>query len=377
MQRGFDYVQAKIPGWQPSEGQLDTMIIEAAGSEGADIATLTTEVPKTVFRYLGAVLFGIPPIDATSAVATSTWFLTDALGHTIPAGTQVGIADINGDLQPFEVLTDVVVPGGATQTAVGGVVLIASNAGILSSAIGSIGGEVQLLDVFSWVDHITQATISIGGQDAESDDTYLGRLSLNLQTMSPRPILPNDFAILAQNVAGVQRAAVLDGYNTGDGSFGNERMVTIISLDALGNAVSLATRNAISAYLESMRELNYVVHTTDPAIYAIDVTVNFTTTAGYSPTEVAGRVTDAIQNFLDPRYWGISDIDDPNDPKTWNNVTVIRYLELGTAINNVAGVDVVTLLTLGPHSGTLAAQDLVLTGLVPLPNLVTLVVVGS
>lgn len=376
MQKAFDFLATVIPGWTPSESQLDTWVIEAVGNQGADIATLTTEVPKSIYRYFGATLFRVPPLDATAATAASTWFLSDSLGHLIPAGTQVAINDGAGTPQLFTVLTDVIVPGGSSETGVGQVVLIASNPGSASSDIGSVDGIVTLQDTFAWVDHITQTTITTGGQDAETDDDYLDRLTSELQTMSPRPILPVDFSILARNVTGVQRAAAIDGYNPGDMTFGNERMIAIAAVDSAGVAVSSGVKTAIESYLESMREVNFVVNTLDPDSVAIDVTIHFTTLVGYSISDVETRVTTAIQTFLDPAMWGITGNDNPNDPRTWNNTTLIRYLDLANVIKNVSGVDVINLLELGLHGGSLLSTDLDLSGIVPLPALTTLSVVG-
>jgi len=367
MQRAFDYLKTKIPGWQPSEGQLDVWLIEAFGSEASEIAGLASEVPKTVFRYFGSTVMGIPPISATPAVVQSTWFFTDAAGHTIRAGTQVGIRDADDNLIPFYVLVDVIVAGGQTQTAADAVTLVAAIPGANTSGLGSVGGDVELIDPIAWVDHITQSAVTSGGADAESDDDYLSRLSQQLQLMGPRPILPRDFAILARNIAGIQRAAVLDGYNPADQTFNNERMVTVVPVDVAGQPVSAGTKTTLAAYLESLREVNFVVNTLNPTLQEIDVSVTVKVLSGYDPTEVASRVEAAVIAYLNPANWGVSQDDDPNDPQTWVNEQTIYYLELATVINNVAGVDRITALTLGAHGGAQVATDYVLNGVVPLP----------
>lgn len=367
MTRAFNYIKNKIPGWQPSEGQLEVWLIEAFGSEAADIATLSTEVPKAIFRFFGATLFGIPPIDATPATVTSTWFFVDSIGHTVSAGTQVGIRDDNNNLVAFYVLNDVVVAGGNTQTTAGAVQLVATIPGATGSNIGSAGGPVELVDPLPWVDHITSSAITTGGTDAETDDQYLSRLSTELQLMAPRPILPRDFALLARNVSGVQRAAAIDGYNTADSTFGNARMVTVIPLDASGADVSVGTRAAVQAYLQSLREINFVVNVTNSTQIEVDVSTTVKVLAGYAPNDVAARVKAAVMDFLSSSKWGIESSDDPNDPRTWVNTNIIYYLELATVINNVSGVDRITALTLGLHGGAQLAQDLALNGLAPVP----------
>lgn len=364
--RAFAYLQGKVPGWQPSEGQLDTWILEAAADQAADIATLATEVDKGIFRFLGP-MFGVQPIEATTAIVATTWDLTDNLGHTIPAGTQVGIRDANGDLVPFLVLQDAIVPGGASATAAGAVLLVAVNPGLASSGLGAPGGNVELIDALAWVASISQVAATAGGQDAETDIAYLDRLAIELQTVSPRPILPNDFAILARNVAGVQRAVAIDGYDPVALTFGNEREITIVAVDATGQPVAAPIKTNIQNYLGSMREINFIVNAMDATMHEIDVTTHVEVQSGYSTADVAARVTSAIEAFLNPAIWGITPTDDPNDPLTWNNLTVIYYLDLANAIYNVVGVERVTLLEMALHGGAQASVDLNLTGVVPLP----------
>jgi uncharacterized phage protein gp47/JayE len=60
---------------------------------------------------------------------------------------------------------------------------------------------------------VTLDAPTAGGVDAESDADYLDRLHELLTLLAPRPILPNDFAVLARTVAGVGRATAIDLYN--------------------------------------------------------------------------------------------------------------------------------------------------------------------
>lgn len=378
MANAFNYLKTKIPGWQPSEGQVDVWLIEAVAGEASDIGTLVSQVPLSIFRYFGQNLMGIPQIGASYAQVASTWFLTDNLGHLIPAGTQVSIDDASGTPQAFTVLVDVIVPGGATQTGVGQVQLIANTPGVASNNLGIVGGVVDLVDTLAWVDHITQTGPTSNGADAESDDEYLGRLTEELRTMSPRPILPIDFSILARNVPGVQRAVTIDGYNTANATFGNERMVTVVSLDSSGNGVSVPVRTAVQTYLDAKRELNFVVNTMDPQVTVVDVLCNFKVLPGWVISDAQANVVATITDFLSPIKWGIDKQgDDPDLPVTWNNQSIVRYLELAAAIDNTPGVDIITLLQIGPHLGAMASSDLNITGVVPLPNPGTITVVGS
>jgi uncharacterized phage protein gp47/JayE len=376
MQRCFDYMTSVFPGWEPSEGQLDTALIEGISSEAADIATLTTEIPKTIFRYFGAQLMGVVPQDAVAATATSTWYAIDTNGYMIPDGTQVSIADSSGNPVPFVTLGDAQIPAGQTHTTAGAVTLIAIVPGADSSGVGSVSGPIDLIDVYPWIDHVTQTTVSIGGIDAEADDAYLDRLTQELSTISPRPILPRDFSIIARDIEGVQRATTIDGLNP-PSSYNNERMVCVVGLDVNGAGIDSAHKTALQTYLDGLREVNFVVNITDPTVSSansVDVSATVLMDKNYSSADVHDRVVAAIQAFLNPATWGIDPTDNPNNPTTWNNQTVVRYLDLATAINNVAGVAYTVSVATGLNGGAQAATDKTLTGAAPLPHAGTIAV---
>jgi hypothetical protein len=374
MAQAFNYLELKIPGWQAAEGNLDVWMIEAFAGEAADVATIATEVPKSIFRFFGQELFSIPSIEASAAVIETTWFVLDTIGHTIVAGTQFGVRDSGGDLHVFVVSNDVAIPAGSNQTTVGQVIGVATIPGADASDLGVANALVELIDPLIWVDHITQADATNGGQDAESDDDYLDRLALELQTISPRPILPRDFSILARNIPGVQRATTLDLYNPANNTWNNERMVTVIALDEAGVTVGTPIKTEIQTYLDAMREMNFIVNTMDATVRQIDVTTSITVLPGFSASDTASRVQSAITYFLNPAIWGMDINDNQNDPKTWTNKNTIYYLELSTAINNVGGVDRITLLTIGLHSGPQSPQDYVMQGVVTIPNPGTILV---
>ena len=73
---------------------LDVWIIRAISQLASDNRNVASDVQDDIFRYFGSSLMGIQPVDATPAIGNTTWTLTDYLGHTIPAGTTVGITDL-------------------------------------------------------------------------------------------------------------------------------------------------------------------------------------------------------------------------------------------------------------------------------------------
>lgn len=212
-QNAFDLFGASVPGYVPNESDLVTIAIEVLAQMDSEAASVSANVPSGIYRFLGKSLFAIPSIDASFSTMSSTWTLSDNLGHTITAGTNVNYR-VDGDIQiPFQVQTDVVVPPGSTTTSDDEVVLIAVNAG--SVANGLVADTMYLVDSLNWVASIVSTASSSGGVDAETDTAYLNRLRPELQLLTKRPILPNDFAVLAQDIASVGRAVAIDGYDIG------------------------------------------------------------------------------------------------------------------------------------------------------------------
>jgi hypothetical protein len=207
----YDYLAAAIPGWAPSTGNLDVWLLMAIASICAETRDVASVVPADIFRWFGANLVNIPPINEAQATCTTTWTMVDTNGYTIPAGTQVDIPVPGSSPIPFITTTDVIIAPGSNVAA--GVTIEAVNPGSAPNDIGSIGGTVELLDALTFVASVVQSSVPTGGVDDELDTDYLNRLAAELQLLAPRPILARDYAIYSRNIANVYRAAAIDLYN--------------------------------------------------------------------------------------------------------------------------------------------------------------------
>jgi uncharacterized phage protein gp47/JayE len=364
-QEGFDYLQAQIPNWQPAEGNFDVWLIRAIGRIAAEVQDIATSVPTTIFRYAGANLFNLPPIDALPAVGQTTWTMADNAGYTIPAGTTVGVKLSGDTLIAFQTVEDVIIPPGSTATAAGEVQIQAVNPGSegtgLTSAIG-----IELIDSLANVNTIVLTDPTTGGIDAETDEEYLNRLTLELTLLTPRPIIPSDFSALALSVPGVHRALALDGYDPNTGTFDNERMIAMALLDEDGEEVSADIQLAVFSLLDSSREVNFVVSIMDPTYTAVDVTYAVKTEPTFTDVDdVNSRVAIAIEDYLNPANWGLPSTGDSIE---WIPEDTVRYLKLGEVINNVQGVRYIISLDVGLSGGAQTATDQILPGAAPLPT---------
>ena len=208
----IETLRTNIPGWEPNDGALEVWLISALAEIAATATVVAAQVPASVFAQFGTQLIGLPPISATYATMPTIWTAADTLGHTIPAGTQVGY-QVSGDtLIVFETTTAVTIAPGAST--ISPVVLQAVVAG--TAANGVPAGPLTLVDALSWVTAVSATSPSSGGVDAETSSAYLARLTAELRLLAPRPILPGDYATMAQNVTGVYRAGAVNGYNPGN-----------------------------------------------------------------------------------------------------------------------------------------------------------------
>lgn len=352
----FSYFAAKLPGWLPAPGDPLTILIESTARMAAELKLLAGRVPEAVFRYFGASLLGLAPIEASHASVGSTWAMVDLAGHTIPAGTLVGLPADGDRLIAFEVAEDVVVPPGSGGTGTGEVLLVAREPGAAGS--GLHGAPATLLTPLSFVDWVATPGYSTGGVDAESDADYRDRLAAELQLLSPRPILAGDFAVMARRVAGVERAVAIDGYDPGTNSTGNERMVTVAVVDAAGEPTTTLIKTAVDGLLQAEREVNFVVHVIDPTYTSVNVTFLAHALPDYDPADVQARAVQAVTDYLSPANWGLT----VNDGG-WRNQTRVRYLEVAAMLDRVEGLDYIDQLWV-QGVGT----DLTLTGAIPLPR---------
>lgn len=224
IQQALASIATNVPGWIPREGNLEVLLIEQFAAMAAQAATVASDVPSTIFTYFGS-LIGITPNEGTEATIQVTWMLINNApsgGYQIPAGTIAGFF-YNGATLQFQTITDYTIPAGAkTLTMVMQAVASGSIYNISDlSNFNPIGTYLQLQisdpNTSSIVVTNTAATLStaglVMGSDAESTDSFLGRLTAELQLLAPRPITPSDYAVFAQNIALVYRALAFDGFN--------------------------------------------------------------------------------------------------------------------------------------------------------------------
>jgi baseplate J-like protein len=366
------YLQTIYPGYQPSEGNLEWVMLSIIAQMAADVRDVASDVPDLIFSYFGQSLLNIAQLPAASATFAMTFTAIDTIGHTVPAGTNVAVRKDNGDLIGFQTVNDaVILAGGATSDPVS---VLAVVPGVDGNGLAVTTTSLQLVDSLAYIASVApdpSPTVSIGGQDPESSDDYLGRLRDELSLLTPRPILPRDFAILSASQNYVYRATALDGYNPLDDTFNNEKMVAVAAQGFDGLTLSGPNKILLAALLEANREVNFVVNIMDPTYTTVSVAATIAILPGWDPTDVCDRCEASITAYLSPITWGQ---DDSTDRLDWRIETVVRLNKLIQVIENTPGCDYVIPASLTINA---VAADLTLSGRVPLPNPGTMSVVPT
>lgn len=351
--RALDRVASQLSGWVPREGHLEVVILEEMARMVVETALVAADVPDRIFSAYGRALQDIE--QGAGAPATGTLQVTVIAddGWNLPGGTLVAW-DVTGDERVFfttdENLT--IEPG-----------VMSGTVGITAEQFGEQGnglgpGTAVLIDFFAFVDDVTFTVETAGGEDVETDGAYRDRLTEELRLQAPRPILPDDFAVLARRTPGVHRALVLDLYDPSDGSSNNPRMVTLVPVDQDGGPSGSTVVTDLVADMEARREINFVVNTMEPDYTQIVVVFEVQVRDGFAPGEVVDDCEAAIEGWLSPAFWGGGDL----SPPRWDLVDTVRYLEAASVLSSVEGVEFVATLTL--NGGT---ADVPLSGDAPLP----------
>lgn len=319
-------------------------------------------------------------------VAGST--ISGTQSYEVPALTEFEL-----DALGFTNLESATIDAGTSQQ----VTVTAVQSGVVFNGAGS-GGDVQSIQQLPWVGSITLVSAASGGADPEDDTHYLNRVTTALQLQAPRPITAADYATMALNFnpypgtdqQEVGRATSIDGYNPADGSFNNQRMVAVAVTDENGFALNNDTLYGypngsslnivsttpspvagwgIAGWLQSLREINFIVNVINPTYTPVYVTVSVKAASGYDVMSVQLNVQASVLAYLAPSAWGLP----PVSAIGWDNTTTIYQSKLLNVIQNTAGVDHVIAGTLkfGFSPTPSNTTDIALPGAIALPTSTT------
>ena len=360
----FAALTARVPGWQAHDANLDTWLVEAFAEVASEIRALSANVPASIIGTYGATVLGIPPNPPVAATGTANFAAIDAAGYTLELGTRFGLPRSGDDLVAFQTLQDAIIAPGSSSA--DGVPFVAVETG---SDANGLTGAGQMLDPVTWVapDGITVTSPTGGGQDGETPQDYMDRLSGLLRMVALRPVLPQDFAILAlQNQPAVGRAVAMNLYNPADGTWTNERTVTLILTGPDGLPVAASTKQLVADQLEALREVNWVVNIIDATYDPVPVTFAAVAYVGQNVDTVTANVVANLTAYLDPSRFRLGELSPAisggeviNPPTAGQPIRrqVIRLYDLVALIDNTLGVDYVQTVTVAGAAADYTLPD--------------------
>lgn len=334
-------------GWTPQDADPEVVLLGTFAVAAQNAVEVASSVPAAAIRGLGT-LFGVPFLAGAPAEAESTWTLVDdGAAHTIPAGTTIQCGGVF-----FATVDDVSVT--AHTTTVASVLVRAKDDG---TAGNGQTGTAALVNSLAWVNTVTLTTTSSGGADEEDDTGFQDRLRGEFQSAGP-PVTDANFAVKALDTpdVGVGRATAVTT---------DVRTVTVAVTDVNGLALTSDDKAAISAYLESKREVNFVVVAQDADYNHLSIAYSFALAAGFVAATVEDSIASVLRAYFDPATWGTLPSSNPAaSANAWSNTTKAFISVVTALIQNTQGVDHVGAITVNGSS-----SDYSLTGTAPLPSI--------
>lgn len=344
----IEALRAAWPDWEPNEGDIEVVHIEALAAMFANAAQLASQMPEAALIAYGTKLLGIPYGTGMPAATTCTFTVEDALGYTIPASSQLAI-----DGYAFNVTNDVIFAqnGDTSQSAL---VTAAENSSAYNALVGA---NVVGVSLPAYVIDIAVDAPTVGGVDPQSDDDYAGDLSTELQLTSRAIITLPDFERAAQALVGIERA-----YAETDGA----RNVTVTLLGDGGTVVPDDLKDQLAAIYQANRLVNVTVGLADPTFTEIDVTWEVVSYLNYDADDLTARINATLADALSPAQYGSEPAGDiSGGPPDWTNDPTIRAMKLVQIVGDVQGVDYVEALSINAGANF---ADFTMPGTVALPT---------
>lgn len=359
----IEAIQEQFPGWDyDTENAIEVWLIEGFVALIADLKILAAEVPPEILREFGKQIMGITPGLAVGSTFTATIVAQDLDGHTLEAGTTVGLRRSADELVAFTLQYDVVIPKGESESEPKAAVFRAVEPGKQGNEL--TGPYEDITSNLAWVEDIVLTAESSGGEDAQSPLDYLNKLREKMQQLSPKLIVARDFEIEARNTEGIFAAFAEDNY---DAELNEEEVGNVVTMwlrDEQGQPVSEDAKIDLAEAIEKGRTQNFKFYLLDATYNGIDIKTKVRCLPGYDKADVQARLKEALETFASPAKFALSAVSE--DVPIWVNRTVFRYKEVVAAIDRVVGVDYIEELKIAKDGSALEEKDVNLTGRVPL-----------
>lgn len=344
----LERVQQAVPEWQPREGQIELVLLQALAYEVAETVASINRLPNSMTEIL-LRLFNIERASGSFATATVRLTSVDSVVRTVPAGTRMFYTNNIDDILIFS--TDNSVTLDQVDETSGrryGEVGITATA-----AVATYNGipEQTFLTMLSPSPYISSAILAsqiTGGGASETDAEYFARGMLTLSRLTDALVLPDHFETYTlATFSDVKRIKVVDyvkseitafkpslyyGYNENE----NGGYVGVFALLADGVSLDAGLEDEIRTRLNDKAQVNLEVDLFASAIIHVKPTVDIVTKVGYVPTVVADACEAAIKEAFNVNTTRWAD----------ERGNMLRPLDYAPIVAAVPGVDRIEAISL-------------------------------
>ncbi len=335
--------ESRLPQWEPRNGALETVIMEATAVGMSDLVYAAN-------RVLGALvegvinLYGITRDEGSPATGTVRLTLTGSPTTTIDEGTLFRIEDADSMLVATETVT---VTGSTVDVAVA----TTDTGGYLNAITAGTACDPVVA-----VPHLANCVLHTdlnGGADAEDDLAFLTRAATRFARVTSSLVVPEHFTAYALEQPYVKRAVAVDQYDHDGGNDpGDDDGFLTVYVYGSGAAISTDEKNELEAALQAQCASILTMTVEDATPVSVAVTAAVTAAAGYDTGELETAIEDALAAVWS---WQTSGFGADVEP-----------LDVQAVIESVPGVDSVTSLTLPSTTATVAFDEFAVIGTVAL-----------
>lgn len=331
-------IQSKLPTWNPRNGSLEVILLEAIATAEADVIYALNRLPGIVVEGL-LNLYGVARDPGQVGTGTVAITLDSARDITVAAGQRFAIPS-----------SSVVLTTTAATSATGAtsITVPVATADYTAAANGTPAGTaLDILDLVPYATEAVVATTIAGGADAESDAAYLDRASAVFARVTSSLVLPVHFTAYCVSDVRVGRATTVDLFQPG-GTAGSELGHLTVYVYGKSDQLSAAVREELRQGMQAISSAMVTVHVEPVTITAQDVTLEVKALSGYSTTAVRDAVNAALSAYLSPSTWAFGQS--------------LRPTEIIAVASAVTGVDYVVSVTTPGAPVTVGDTELVAAG---------------
>ena len=321
-------VEAALPTWEPRNGALETVLLEAFATGVADVIYALNRLPGRIEEDILA-LYDVARYGGAAATGDVVITWDTSRTATVEAGLRFAVP---GSEIVLEVLTTTTGTGSSLTVPV-----IATEPGAAANSL-SPGAALDLLDAIPYAVSAALSGSLSGGADPETDAAYLERAATRLARVTSSLVVADHFTAYALENPAVRRAKA---YDLWDGVGANTSTdLGYVTVALYGNAAQVASpmRTQLQTELASRCAAMITPVVMPATISTINITATVEALAGYSTTDVRDACEAAIRTYVNPASW------------EWD--APLLDTELIALLNTVPGVDYVVSGTVTPSGST-------------------------